>query len=173
MKSADCQGTNNIRIAVREPGGDDLEAFGALIEDIKSCFPIEADGLDLGLVYDYDQLNTYGKIIMDKICPKRCGRKGGLSREERIRETLLFKEKCKRGEGDKYSFIFWALMVFTVDKAEKEQRLSRICDFSLFLGLPEAEMMNIVKLAQLVSRKLWKGKGCKNGKKDQISVRNE
>ena len=153
MKSADYPSTNNMRIVAREPDGDDLETFGALIEDIKNCFPVEADGLDLGLVFDYDQLNIYGKIIMDKICPKRCGKKEGMSREERIRETLLFKEKCRRGEGDKYSFIFWSLMVFSVDKAEKEQRLSRICDFSLFLRLSEAEMMNIVKLTQLMNRR--------------------
>lgn len=130
-----------------------METFETLIEDIKNCFPIEAGELDLGLVYDYDQLNTYGKMIMDKISPKRSGKKEGLSRGERIKETLFFKEKCKRGEGDKYSFIFWALMVFTVDKTSKEQCLSRICNFSMFLELTEEELMNIVKLAQLVGRR--------------------
>ncbi len=153
MKNIDKPSVNNLQITGQEMGGDNLEAFSALIEEVKNCFPVEKGGMNLGLIYDYHQLNEYGKIILDKTSPNQCGREEDLSREEVIGAALLFREKCRKGECDKYSFIFWSLMVYTVDKANKEQSLSRICDFSLFLGLTEEELMNIVKLIQLIFRK--------------------
>lgn len=37
-----------------------------LIEDIKSTFSMEDSDIDMRLIYNYSQLNAYGKMIMDK-----------------------------------------------------------------------------------------------------------
>ena len=44
-----------------------------LIEDIESTFSMEDSGIDLRLIYNYSQLNAYGKMIMDKISPGKDG----------------------------------------------------------------------------------------------------
>lgn len=136
----------------KEITDDNLEKFSALIEDIKSNFAAESNNIDLGLIYDYHRLNDYGKVILDKISPKKSSGSVDLSTEERLKMGFLFKERCLKGECDKYSFIFWALMVLTVDDTDKEERLSQICDFSRFLEIDEEEMMNITRLVRTVCR---------------------
>lgn len=125
---------------------DNLEKFSALIEDIKANFSVESNNIDLELIYDYYRLNAYGKVILDKISSNKSNGPVDLSTEERLKMGFLFKERCRKGECDKYSFIFWALMVLTVDDTDKEERLSQICDFSRFLEINEEEMMNITRL---------------------------
>ena len=125
---------------------DNLEKFSALIEDIKANFSVESNNIDLELIYDYYRLNAYGKVILDKISSNKSNGPVDLSTEERLKMGFLFKERCRKGECDKYSFIFWALIVLTVDDTDKEERLSQICDFSRFLEINEEEMMNITRL---------------------------
>lgn len=143
---------NTDVITVRKLTDDNLEKFSTLIEDIKADFSAESNNIDLGLIYDYHRLNAYGKVILDKISSKKSNGSVDLSTEERLKMGFLFKERCQKGECDKYSFIFWALMVLTVDDTDKEERLSQICDFSRFLEINEEEMMNIVQLIYAVYR---------------------
>ena len=55
-----------------------------LIEDIESTFSMEDSGIDLRLIYNYSQLNAYGKMIMDKISPGKDGWRGDLSKKEQF-----------------------------------------------------------------------------------------
>lgn len=137
---------NTDVITSRKLTDDNLEKFSALIEDIKVNFSEESNNIELGLIYDYHRLNAYGKVILDKISSNKSNGPVDLSTEDRLKMGFLFKERCQKGECDKYSFIFWALMVLTVDDTDKEEHLSRICDFSRFLEINEEEMMNIVQL---------------------------
>lgn len=137
---------NTDVITGRKLADDNLEKFSASIEDIKANFSAESNNIDLGLIYDYHRLNAYGKVILDRVGSKECRGFVDLSTEERLKMGFMFKERCLKGECDKYSFIFWTLIVLTVDDTDKEERLSQICDFSRFLEINEEEMMNIVKL---------------------------
>lgn len=134
---------------IRESADRKLKAFENLVDDLKLLFDVNAGQLDLGLIYDYYKLNDYGKLIMEKVCPEICQ---GSSRDswEKSKAVAMFKKKCIQGEYDKCSFIFWALMVLTVDGADKEKKLSLICDFSMYLNVSDEEMQNIVKLIQAI-----------------------
>ena len=86
---------------------------------------------------------------MEKVCPEIC-QGSSMDSWEKSKATSMFKEKCVQGEYDKCSFIFWALMVLTVDNTDKEEKLSLICDFSRYLNVSDEEMQNIVKLIQAI-----------------------
>lgn len=102
---------NTDVITSRKLTDDNLEKFSALIEDIKVNFSEESNNIELGLIYDYHRLNAYGKVILDKISSNKSNGPVDLSTEDRLKMGFLFKERCQKGECDKYSFIFWALMV--------------------------------------------------------------
>lgn len=139
-------------IADRKLTDDNLEKFSTLIEDIKANFSEESNNIDLDLMYDYRRLNAYGKVILDKISSNEGNGTVDLSTEEQLKKGFLFKERCQKGECDKYSFIFWALMVLTVDDTDKEEHLSQICDFSRFLEINEEEVMNITQLIRTICK---------------------
>lgn len=129
-----------------------LEAFEELIDNIKDNFSVESSNINLGLIYDSRRLNSYGKIIIDKVGADMYVPSVSLNMEEQLKMALAFKEKCQQGMCDKYAFIFWALMVLTVDDTDKEKNLSQISDFSRFLEISKEEMENIVRLIRIVYR---------------------
>lgn len=123
-----------------------------LVENIKDIFSIESNKISLGLLYDIHTLNPYGKTILSKVGIELYEPVSGLNAEKQLNLALTFKEKCQRGECDKYSFIFWALMVLTVDATDKERHLVQIYGFSKFLEINNEEMKNIMHLTRLVYR---------------------
>ena len=129
-----------------------LGRFEELIENIKDSFSVESDNINLGLIYDRRRLNSYGKIILDKVGTDMYEPVCDLNMEEQLKVALTFKEKCQKGECDKYAFIFWALMVITVDDTGKEEHLSQICDFSRFLEISNEEVVNLIQLIRIVYR---------------------
>lgn len=135
--------------SIRESADRKLKAFENLIDNLKLMFDVNAGQLDLRLIYDYYELNDYGKLIMEKVCPEIC-QGSSMDFGEKSRASAMFKQKCEQGEYDKCSFIFWALMVLTVDGTDKEEKLSLICDFSRYLNVSDEEMQNIVKLIQAI-----------------------
>ena len=144
--------SNNNEIDSKELVDDNLDKFGTLVEDIKKIFSSESNNIDLSLIYDYGQLNAYGKVIMDKVSLNRSDSTVDLSVEEQLKMAFRFKERCQQGECDKYSFIFWTLLILIVDGTDIEEHLSLICDFSRFLEINDEEMMNIMKLICVVCR---------------------
>ena len=121
-----------------------------LVEDIKSTFSMEDSDIDLGLIYNYSQLNAYGKMIMDKISPGKDGLGDDLSRKEQFERAVLFKERCQKGGGDRYSLLFWALLILAFDDTDKEEYLSQICALGIFLGINGEEMRNLVRLVYMI-----------------------
>ena len=123
-----------------------------LIEDIESTFSMEDSGIDLRLIYNYSQLNAYGKMIMDKISPGKDGWRGDLSKKEQFEKAVKFKERCQKGRGDRYTLLFWALLILAFDDTDKEEHLSQICALSIFLGINGEEMRNLVRLVYIFCR---------------------
>lgn len=56
----------NFKSNLHRQKGDSLVRVEELIEDIKSTFSMEDSDIDMRLIYNYSQLNAYGKMIMDK-----------------------------------------------------------------------------------------------------------
>lgn len=120
----------------------------------------------LALIYDYEKCNEYAKVIMDKSTlwfPSR------IDYDDRWKCDYPtydeFKEPKRRIEASKnlvqlcrntgyyregYRFIFWALMILTVDKTDAEEHLALICDFAKMLRITEDEFEDIIQCIKIV-----------------------
>lgn len=133
----------------------------------------------LAIIYDYDKLNDYGKAIMEQVCgldedESDCEDFCELDEDEPDNEDFLhrveFVKKCKNieyrikaakalvtdlnnksySDKEKIKFLFWSLMILSVDDTDKEEHLSLICDFAKMLKIGDEEMMDIVQIIQAI-----------------------
>lgn len=114
----------------------------------------------LSIIYNINELNAFGRVIMEKasICIVGDGDSGSLNPwAERYRDTSFTDEKIKleaakkliewlrdeRNAGERYKYIFWSLMILTVDDTNADEKLSLICDFAKMLKITDDEMLDI------------------------------
>lgn len=122
----------------------------------------------LTLIFDYDKLNNYGKIVIDfsrplllkfnskgenkswiREYPDTSHFKNSKNKMEAAKDFLTYcNEKGNREET--YKFIFWAMMVLTVDKTNSEEHLSLICDFARMLKITDDEIEDILKVIKVI-----------------------
>jgi hypothetical protein len=108
------------------------------------------------LIYDYDRLNEYGRIILENsnIFTDYGGYEYEALKDERtkLRAAKIFIEYCSKDADikDSLEFIFWSLMVLTVDKTDKEEKLSLICDFARMLKVTNDEVLDIVHIIKML-----------------------
>lgn len=121
----------------------------------------------LAMVFDYDKLNDYGKVIIE--CSRLYIRSSSNEYQdvwgEKYPDISAFKDDkykieaaktlvnyCKNEQNRKeaYKFVFWSMMVLTVDKTDAEERLSLICDFSRMLKISDEEMMDILQVIKVL-----------------------
>ena len=130
--------------------------------------PVENHNTTLALIFDYDKLNIYGKTIIDLSRPlllkfRSKGENTSWSREYsdisqfksnryKIEAAKDFLTYCNE-EGNReetYKFIFWAMMVLTVDKTNSEEHLSLICDFARMFKITDDEIEDILKVIKVI-----------------------
>ena len=119
----------------------------------------------LALIYDYEKCNEYAKVIMDKSTLwfpyfgyDDSWKRDYLTYDEfkdpkiRIRASKELVQLCRDSEntGEGYKFIFWALMILTVDKTDAEEHLALICDFAKMLRITEDEFEDIIQCIKIV-----------------------
>ena len=119
----------------------------------------------LALIYDYEKCNEYAKVIMDKSTlwfPCCIGddkwKCDYLTYDEfkdpkrRIEASKKLVQLCRdsRNDSERYKFIFWALMILTVEKTDAEEHLALICDFAKMLGITEDEFDDIIQGIKIV-----------------------
>lgn len=120
----------------------------------------------LALIYDYEKCNEYAKVIMDKstlLFPSGIGYEDIWKRDyptydefkdpkRRIRASKELVQLCRdsRNDNERYKFIFWALMILTVDKTDAEEHLALICDFAKMLRITEDEFEDIIQYIKIV-----------------------
>lgn len=121
----------------------------------------------LALIYDYEKCNEYAKVIMDKSTllfntsddvindywkkayPTYDEFKDAKRRIEASKKLVqLCRDTINATEG--YKFIFWALMILTVDKTDEEEHLALICDFAKMLRITEDEFEDIIQTIKIV-----------------------
>ena len=164
---------SNMRIAKYETLIEDIDSR------IRSLNPINPRGnnIALALIYDYEKCNEYAKVIMDKSTllftwyldndlltwyldndrsyptydefkdPKK-----------RIEASKKLVQMCRGDrndaddvdDGERYKFIFWALMILTVEKTDAEEHLALICDFAKRFGITEDEFEDIIQVIKIV-----------------------
>lgn len=155
-----------------------MAKYETMIEDINSNIKkgIEIFGLLramgiggswLALIYDYEKCNEYAKVIMDKSTllfntsddvttnlwkedyPTYVELKDAKRRIEASKKLVqLCRKTINATEG--YKFIFWALMILTVDKTDAEEHLALICDFAKMLRITEDEFEDIIQTIKIV-----------------------
>ena len=119
----------------------------------------ECNNPSLLLIYDYEKLNDYGKVIMEQSSQYLIEWEKKYSTIESLKDTktkiYAAKELIKycRTEVERkesYKFIFWAMMVLTVDKTDHEEKLSLICDFAKMLKITDEEMLDILQVIKVL-----------------------
>ncbi len=60
----------------------------------------------------------------------------------------LFKES--EDDTERYRFIFWALMILTVDKTDVKEHLSLICDYAKMLDITDDEFEDIIRTIKII-----------------------
>ena len=121
----------------------------------------------LALIYDYDKCNDYAKVIMDKSTlflnssddlATDLWKRDYPTYEEfkeakrTIEAAKKFVQLCRTtaNSTEGYKFIFWALMILTVDKTDAEEHLALICDFAKMLRITEDEFEDIIQTVKIV-----------------------
>lgn len=123
----------------------------------------------LALIYDYDKCNEYAKVIMNKselvlddldeinivfdywmeVYPTFEKFKDPKRKIEASKKLVqLCRNELNATEG--YKFIFWALMILTVDKTDAEEHLALICDFAKMLRITEDEFEDIIQIIKII-----------------------
>ena len=123
--------------------------------------------LALSLIFDYHSCNKYAKTIIDGselLINSERNKQWDVWREkypnrislieikDKIEASKLFVQYCKEpcNRTEKYKFIFWALMILTVDKNNVEEYLSLICDFVKMLGITNEEFEDIIYVIRCI-----------------------
>lgn len=121
----------------------------------------------LALIYDYDKCNDYARVIMDKSTLLLNSSdhaaidfwKRDYPTYEEFKDAKRTIEAAKKlvqlcrttaNSSEGYKFIFWALMILTVDKNEAEEHLALICDFAKMLRITEDEFEDIIQTVKIV-----------------------
>lgn len=119
----------------------------------------------LALIYDYDKLNDYGKIIMKKNDMGICNEKKEICRYQLYDcvEIPVFDIKIKlaavkifasnRSDEEAYHFLFWAMMILAVDDTDKEEHLLLICDFARILKISDEDVKFILNIIRMIFQK--------------------
>ncbi len=133
----------------------------------------EAGKNALALIFEYDKCNEFAKVIMDNACLHISVEKSGIrfledewNRPRRnydalkydeiaIEATKEFLEYCRRDKNKKerYKFIFWALMILTVDDQDAEDHISYICDLAKRLYITDNEFEDIIQIIRTIYHK--------------------
>ncbi len=115
----------------------------------------------LQFIYEYDKCNVDAKIIMcmskysfDNLHERNNAYTNlfrGSDRDiENAEELVRF---CRFSGNDKYKFIFWSLMILTVDKTDVEEHLSLICDYAKMLCITDNEFKDILEIIKIIYNK--------------------
>lgn len=148
-----------------------MAKYETMIEDIDSTIRCGRGSLTgntaLALIYDYEKCNEYAKVIMDNSTlnftkffgiytdgwrteyPTYDEFKDPKSRIEASKKLVQLGRRTVNVT-ERYKFIFWALMILTVEKTDAEEHLALICDFAKMFGITEDEFEDIIQVIKIV-----------------------
>lgn len=113
------------------------------------------------LIYDYNSCNTFAKIIIhnakfsinkhvwkDKYPNIDC-----IKNDKQKMEAIKFWIECCNDQNnisEKYKFIFWALMILTVDDNNANEYLSLICELAQMMNVKINELKDIIYVIKCI-----------------------
>lgn len=127
----------------------------------------EGKNTALALIFEYQKCNDYAKVIMDNSTivlttssdintdvwnSKYPGYTSFINPKNKIATAKEFVKYCRESQNstEGYKFVFWALMVLTVDKSNADEYLSLICDFAQMLRITDAEFEDILQTIKII-----------------------
>lgn len=141
-----------------------IEKFEKLIIDINKADKLSMDfiknkNISLLLIYNYEELNEYGKIIIEqsdlqlnewnyKYTSVNSFKEGKI--KIKAAKELLGFCRMKEHRKEAYKFIFWSMLILCVDNKNKKEKLSLICDFARMLKILDDEMKDILKVIRIL-----------------------
>lgn len=121
----------------------------------------------LDIIFKRDSLNIYGRIIMQNATIempwpeyadtwyKQYSGKNFNSEQTKYSAAKDFIKHLRESNlsyirYQKYIFIFWGLMVLSVDETDADEKLSLICDFAKMLQITDDELIDIANIIKLI-----------------------
>lgn len=121
----------------------------------------------LALIFEYNKCNEYAKLIMDKSTLSLNSSSDSYEDawknsypsysslnnvKNKITAAKDFVKYCRQSNNiqEGYKFIFWALMMLSVDKSNAEEHLSLICDFAHMLHISDTEFEDIIQTVKVI-----------------------
>ena len=133
--------------------------------DISICNNKKIKDTPLALIYDYNKCNDYAKVIMSgakfffsgaefsyNICGIYRYYDDFKSAKKTADTAMKFVNICaaRKNAVERYKFIFWALMILTVDKVDAEEHLSLICDYAKLFHISDDEFEDIIQIVKII-----------------------
>lgn len=155
------QKDSDLRIVKFEVLINDIEKVLNGEESKNGIFKVVIHGISmppeiLDLVYDYEKLNHYGKIIYDNVKKNdyvECESSNDIKSKINKAKTLVSYCQAEEKKSEGYKFIFWSLLILTVDKTDYEEHLSLICDFARMLKITDDEIRDILHVIKSIYHK--------------------
>ncbi len=149
--------------------GGGLGGRGVMMFNLFNTVDFQKYHIDPALlfIFDYDKLNKFAQIIMEK-CPintewsEKQWRENShavVSSYRDIKDSISkikeFVKECREyGFKTEYSFIFWSLMILAVDKTEEDKHISLICNFAKMLDITDKEIQDMIHIVKLIFNKV-------------------
>lgn len=144
-----------------------LSAVDIIVSISSIMTAASSENVMLSMIFDYDSCNEFAKKIMDKAKfinislndPLLSDWRKNYPHRESIQDT---KKKinaaksfvqCARVPQNSqlgYLFLFWSLMILTVDKNNSDDYLPLICDFAKMLKITEEEFEDIIYVIKCI-----------------------
>lgn len=172
VKPVEYKGLDDVRVTKFETMIEDINKAIKRKTDNKifryGLIPIQktTENVALALIFDYRSCNKYAKRIIRKSelvlisqeplkneWAERYPDEVSLRAERaRIEAAKFFVKYCSEPENvsEGYKFIFWALMILTVDKTNADEYLSLICDFANMLKISDEEFEDIIYTVKVI-----------------------
>lgn len=143
---------SNINMAIEKTCSKNTVDINLWYSPIITRDQMVSNDIVLELIYDSSKCNDYAKVILNRAefyikQNHKWSLNGYKRKDEKILDSLHFIQLCKRSENitEGYKFIFWALMILTVDKTDVEEYLSLICEYAELLGITVIEFEDILQ----------------------------
>lgn len=120
----------------------------------------------LDMIFKRDSLNIYGRIIMQNATIEmpwseydswyiQYKDKNFNSEQIKYSAAKDFIKQLRESDQSyirpqKYFFIFWGLMVLSVDETDADEKLSLICDFAKMLQITDNELIDIAHIIKRI-----------------------
>ncbi len=113
------------------------------------------------LFFGTDTLNAFGEVIINSVTVDNHTEDGNNWKKKYAKLTEYdektiqdaaheFIKICQTDQNASYKFVFWGLMIMSVDDSMQDERLSFICDFAKLTGISDDDLLDLVHIIRTI-----------------------